>query len=147
MGSNIKISSNFKGSQIVFTPNKIIRDISGFKPKIIYEEYNLSDHPVDNLAFDIIFLETNIAHGVIFKGKRSGILLNFTIDVNPGYKYVANIRGGFQWYRMESKDFLSSISFNLKIENGKLVSFKDQSITFRLLIGEVWFLFNKWRRL
>ena len=37
----------------------------------------------------------------------------------------------------ESKDFISSISFELKKEYGILVSFNGQSITFRLSIKEV----------
>ena len=37
---------------------------------------------------------------------------------------------------MESKDFISSISFKLKNENGDLVSFNGQSITFRISTKE-----------
>ena len=39
---------------------------------------------------------------MIFK-KRSGIIHNFTLDVDPGYKYIETFRGGVQWYMMESK--------------------------------------------
>ena len=46
------------------------------------------------------------------------------MDVDPGYKYVENFRGGIQWYMMECKDFISSFSFELRNENGNLVSFK-----------------------
>ena len=38
---------------------------------------------------------------------------------------------------MENKDFISSISFKLRNENGEIVSFNGQSITFRLSIKEV----------
>ena len=38
---------------------------------------------------------------------------------------------------MESKDVISSICFKLKNENGSLVSFNGQSITFRLSIKEI----------
>ena len=54
-----------------------------------------------------------MALGMIFKGKRSGIFQKFTMDVDPGYKYVGNFRGGVQWFMMESKDINSTISFNL----------------------------------
>ena len=74
---------------------------------------------------------------MIFKGKRSGIIHNFTMDVDPGYKYIEKFRGGVQWYMMETKDFISSINFKLKNENGELVSFNGQSVTFRLSIKEV----------
>ena len=38
---------------------------------------------------------------------------------------------------METKDFVSSISFKLKNEIGALVSFNRESITFRLSIKKV----------
>ena len=51
---------------------------------------------------------------MIFRGKRSGIIHNFTIDVNPGYKNIEKFRGGVQWYMMKTKDFISSISSKFK---------------------------------
>ena len=109
----------------------------GFKPKVLVEKYNLSDYPLDILSFDNIFLECDIAQGMIFEGKRSQIIHNFTMDVDPGYKYIEKFRGGVQWYMMESKDVISSICFKLKNENNQIVSFNGQSITFRLSIKEI----------
>ena len=74
---------------------------------------------------------------MIFRGKRSRIIHNFTMDVDPGYKYIERFRGGVQSYMMESKDIISSICFKLKNENGNLVSFNGQSVTFRLSIKEI----------
>ena len=65
-----------------------IRDLLGFHAITLFEEYNLSKTPIDILSFDNIFRETNIAQGRFFKGKRSGKLHNWTMTVNPGYKYV-----------------------------------------------------------
>ena len=65
------------------------------------------------------------------------------MDVDSGYKYIENLRGGVQWYMMESKDNISSICFNLANENGNLVSFNGQSITFRLSTKKINFLFYK----
>ena len=76
---------------------------------------------------------------MIFRGKRSGIIHNFTMDVDPGYKYIGTFRGGVQWYMMESKDIVSSFCFNLKNEKNKIVSFNGQSITFRSSIKEIYF--------
>ena len=86
LGSTIEISSNITGCQIAFTPDDSIRDLLGFKPKVIHEEYNLSDYPVDILSFDNFFIQADIVQGMIFKGKRSGIIHNFTMDVDPGNK-------------------------------------------------------------
>ena len=84
------------------------------------------------LSFDKVSPEPNIARVMIFKGKRSGILHDFTMGVDPGYKYLEKFRGGVQWYMMESKDIISTISFKLKTEINQLVYFNGQSITFRL---------------
>ena len=63
--------------------------------------------------------------------------MNFTMSVSPGYKYDCRFEGGVQWYMMESKDVILSISFKLKNENNELVSFNGQSISFRLSIKEM----------
>ena len=74
---------------------------------------------------------------MIFKGKRSRIIHKFTMDVDLCYKYMEKFRGGVQWYMINKYDFISNISFKLKNENGELVSFNGQSITFRLPIKDV----------
>ena len=89
------------------------------------------------MSFDNFFIETDIAQGMIFRGGRTGIIHNFTADVDPGYKYIEKFRGGLQWYIMESKDIISSICFKLKNKIGNLVSFNGQSVTFRLSIKEI----------
>ena len=70
-----------------------IRDLLGFSGRS-YEDYTPSNNPVDFLSCDEIFIETDIAKGMIFKGKRIGIIHNFTMDVDLGYKYVEKFRGG-----------------------------------------------------
>ena len=135
LGSIIEITD--PEAAISFRPDDSIGSLLGFNKRTIYEEYNISDNPVDILSFDNIFIETDIAQGMIFKGKRKGIIHNFTMDVDPGYKYIEKFRGGVSWYMLETKDFISSINFKLKNENSQLVSFNGQSITFRLSIKEV----------
>ena len=71
---------------------------------------------------------------MIFRGKRSGIIMNFTMSVSPGYKYICRFDAGVQWYILEAKVVISSIFFKLKNENNELVSFNGQSISFRLSI-------------
>ena len=114
-----------------------IRDLLGFNARTLDQDSNFSPNPVDKTSFDSIFIETDIAKGMIFRGKRSGIIMNYTMNVNPGYKYDEKISGGISWYMMESKDIASSICFKLKNENNQLVSFNGQSITFRLSVKEI----------
>ena len=135
LGSIIEISN--QESAISFRPGDSIASLLGFNKRTIYEEYNLYDNPVDIISFDNIFIECDIAQGMIFRGKRSGIIFNFVMDVDPGYRYIHKFHGGIQWYMLETKDFISSINFKLKNENGRLVSFNGQSVSFRLSIKEV----------
>ena len=134
LGSIIEISPQVPIISFMFDDS--IRDRLGFNAGTLYEENNLSPNPVDIISFNNIFIETDIAKGMIFKGKRSGIIMNFTMSVSPGYKYMFRFEDGIQWYMMESKDVISSISFKSKNEDIELVSFNGQSISFRLSIKE-----------
>ena len=135
LGSIVEISN--QESAISFRPDDSIGSLLGFNKRAIYEEYNLSDNPVDIISLDNIFIECDIAQGMIFRGKRSGIIFNFVMDVDPGYRYIHKFHSGVQWYMLNTNDFISSINFKLKNENGDLVSFNGQSVTFRLSIKEV----------
>ena len=133
LGSIIQISPPI----ISFMFDDSIRDLLRFRARTLYEEYTPSNNPVDKLQFDIIFLECDIAQGMIFRVKRSGIIHNFTMDVDPAYKYIEKFREAVQWYMMESKDIHSNICFTIKNEKSQLVSFNGESITFRLSIEEI----------
>ena len=135
LGSIVEIKP--QGAIFGFVFDDSIGSLLGFDETILFEEYNLSPNPVDILSFDNIFIGCDIAQGMIFKGRRSGIIHNFTMDVDPGYKYIEKFRGGVQWYMMNTKDFISSINFKLKNENDNFVSFNGQSITFRPSIKEI----------
>ena len=99
---------------ISFLPDDNIRDLLEFSASIIQEEYKLSPNPVDILPFDNIFCETDIAQELIFKGKRSGLVHNFAMDVDPGWKHIEKFRGGVYWYKMHCKVFVPNTSFKFK---------------------------------
>ena len=135
LGSIIEISP--PGSVISFVPNDSIGKLLGFSKTTIYEEYNISPNPVEIISFDNIFIECDIARGMIYQGKQSNIIHNWTMTVDPGYKYIEQFFGGITLYMMENKDIISSICFKLKNEKHQLVSFNGQSVTFRLSIKEI----------
>ena len=112
LGSIIEISP--QGPIISFMFDDSIKDLLGIHAILLYEEYNLSTNPVDILSFDNIFLECDIAQGMIFKSRKSNIIQNWTMTVDPGYKYVEKFSGGISWYKMQSKDNISSICFKIK---------------------------------
>ena len=129
LGSVNEISP--QGPIISFMFDDSMRDFLRLNARTLYERYKLSTNPVDIISINKIFIETDIAKGTIFEGKRSGIIMNFMMSVSPGYKYVCRFEGGIQWYRMEPKDVISSISSNLKNEKNEWVSFTGQSISCR----------------
>ena len=135
LGSIIEISPQSPIFSLVFDDS--IRNLLGFNETILYKEYVLSPNPVDVLSFDNIFRNCDIAKGMIYKQKRSGIIHNWTMTVNLGYKYLEAFAGGITWYMMETKDGIASISFKLKNESKELVSFNCQSISLRLSIKEI----------
>ena len=132
LGSIIELSP--QGPIISFMFHDSIKDLLGFHANTLYEENKLSTNPVDILLFDTFFLEYDIAQGMIFKGRKSIFIHNWTMTLDPDYKYVEKFSGGISWYMMQSKEIISSICFKLKNENIQLVSFNSQSITFRLSI-------------
>ena len=77
-----------QGPIISFLFDDSIGTLLGFNETVLYEKHNISSNPIDILSFDNIFIETDIAKGMIFKGRRSGITMNFTMDVDPGYNYI-----------------------------------------------------------
>ena len=135
LGFMIKTSE--EGPLISFLLDDSIRNLSGFNASTIYGEYNSSPNTVDISSFDNILLGCDIAQGMIYEGRRSGTIHNWTMTLDPGYKYVETFTGGITWYMMESKDIILSISFRSKKENGNLVSFNGHSVTFRLSIKEI----------
>ena len=91
-GSIIEITPG-RGWRISFVQEANLRDVSGFKPRVIHEEYKVSQNPVDILSFDNSFLETEIANGTLIEGKLARVIHNFTMDLDPGYKYIEKFSG------------------------------------------------------
>ena len=117
------IENSPQGPIISFIIDDSMRGLLDFKARTFYEEHILSPNRVVILSFDNVFIERDIARATIFKAKRFGIIHNFTMDVDPGYKYIEKLRDGVQSYMMESRYSFSCICFKIKKENGISESF------------------------
>ena len=115
LGSIIEISP--QGPIISFMFDDSIKHLLGFHAITLFEDYILSTNPVDILSIDNIFLECDIAQGMIFKGRKSNIIHNWTMTIDPGSRYVENKSGSISWHMMQSIDIISSICS--KIKKGK----------------------------
>ena len=116
VGSIVEISP--QGWIIGFVFDDSFGNLLGFDETTLWQEYKLSPNPVDILSLDNIFLECDIAQGMIFRflEELSGIIHNFTMDLDLGYKYMEKFRGGVQWYIANTKNFITSINFKLKMK-------------------------------
>ena len=90
MGSFIEIIV-WEGWQISFVQDDSLRDLFGPEPVVIHQEYDSFYNPVD-ISFDNFFVETDIVPSMIFKGRRSAVIHNFKLDVDPGYKSIAKFQ-------------------------------------------------------
>ena len=67
LGSIMEIKP--QGTIIGFMYDDSIKIFLAFHETMLFKEYNLSPNPVDIISFDNNFIETDIAKGMIFKGK------------------------------------------------------------------------------
>ena len=88
---------------INFVQNDSIGDILSFDPVAIYEQFNLSHNPVEILSFDNVFLGSDIAQRMIPQAKRLGTIHVLTMDIDPGYKTINNLRGKFYGKRWKEE--------------------------------------------
>ena len=95
--SNKENSSNATGSEISFVHDDSIRDLLGFDSVVKNQKYTLSPNPVDIISFDKKFLETDTAQKLTFGDRRSGIIHEFAMAGDLGYKYIRKISAGLQW--------------------------------------------------
>ena len=128
LGSIIEISP--QGPIISFVFNDSIGNVLGFDETILSNEFNISANLVDVSSFDTTLIHTGIAHGMVFKTKRTDIIHKFSMYVNLGYKYIEKLRDGIQRYMMNSKDFNSSNIFFEKMKMMCLYLSTDKVLLF-----------------
>ena len=64
LGSIIEIHP--QGPILAFVFDNSMSNLVGFNETLLYEKYNSSDYPVDILSFDNIFIQCDVAKGMIF---------------------------------------------------------------------------------
>ena len=94
-----------QGPIIGFVYDHSVRNLLAFNETKLYKECNLSPNLVVILSLDNVFRECDIAQGMIFKGGRSGVIQNLTLEIDAGYKNIEKFRGGIQRYLMNTKYF------------------------------------------
>ena len=88
----------------------------GSRPEIENSWSNVSDIIIDINASDKLPIETDNAKCLIFMGHRLCVNLYFTMDVDPGYKYMETFNSPPKWLMIGSLEKIPSLSFKLKNE-------------------------------
>ena len=82
MGSILEFSG--QEPMISFFHGEKIQDPWRLDPFVFSEKHSLSPNPIDLISFSVVFLQTDVAQGMIFRSKRTGTLHNFNMEVDLG---------------------------------------------------------------
>ena len=95
LGSSTAIDLG-RGWQFSFAQDDILGKLLSFKQTLKYDECILWKTLVDILSIYSVFLQKDMARGVIFKGIRTAKIQIFRMDIGPRYKQIEKFRGRFQ---------------------------------------------------
>ena len=104
LGSIVEILT--PGPQISFVFDDSIGTLLGFNEILLWGKYNLSGNPVDILSFDNIFLETDIARGMIWIYYFNKLFHNYKVLC---YFKGSNCGRGVVLYQHQVLSFATSI--------------------------------------
>ena len=73
---------------------------------------------------------------MIIKGDKSGIIHNWSFDVNPDWLYVEQFRGEIIWHDLIQTYQKNSMTFKLIDKDKKLVSLNGDNVVFTISIQD-----------
>lgn len=108
-----------------------IASLLGFK-EAVYEPniIHTSDKEVNIITVNVIEVTCNVAHGSYRNGKESHIIHEFYPSVPPGYKIIEKPHNVI--YLPVNSQALNNITCELRDQSGKLVNFRNETISLRL---------------
>lgn len=116
---------------IDFTQIKSIGSLLGFDKKVLGKnETHISQHPINIINVNAIFIECNIVCNSFANGKSTHIIHMFYPTVPPGFKIVEHPTNVI--YLPINTREIREITLKIVDQNGKLINFKKELITIRL---------------
>lgn len=116
------------------TPNSI-GPLLGFR-NMSYDadKKHMSESLVDICKINCIYIESNLIAGSFNNGKQCHTIHEFYPNVPPGYKII-EIPRHMVLYALNCTE-INRVSIALKDQNGKLIDFRGEPISIRLLIQD-----------
>jgi hypothetical protein len=121
--------------QVDFRPTNTIGPLLGFSSSILLHGYNESQNIVDIMSVNSILVNTDIINGSYVNKNQTSAIYSFFPNVPPGYKFIG--RPYQLIYYPINIYCIESIRIWLTDQDGKLVNFRGERCTIRIMIKEV----------
>ena len=120
------INSNVK---VDFTINNSIRTILGFNSKIYDHGRHLSEHTVNIMNINSIFVHTNVIGSTYVNGSQTPVIYSFFPDIPPGGKIIVQPR--VLIYLPISISVISRLSSWLTDQDGRRLNLRGEELTLK----------------
>ena len=120
------INSNVK---VDFTINNSIRTILGFNSKIYEHGRHLSEHTVNIMNINSIFVHTNVIGSTYVNGSQTPVIYSFFPDIPPGGKII--VQPQVLIYLPISISVISRLSSWLTDQEGKRLNLRGEELTLK----------------
>src|SRR5438093_6814498 len=122
--------------KVSFREEKTIRELLGFKPKIVSQGYNISDSTVQITRISAILIHSDLISGSYNNGIEVDILYSFPAYTVPvGYKI--NVTPQSMIYLPINRKIISNMNFAIKNEEGHILDFKGENIVIAIHLRQV----------
>ena len=121
--------------QIDFRPTNTIGPLLGFSSSILLHGYNESQNIVDIMSVNSILVNIDIINGSYVNKNQSSAIYSFFPNVPPGYKFIG--RPNQLVYYPINRYCIENIRIWLTDQDGKLLNFRGERCTIRIVIREV----------
>jgi len=125
-----------KSYQIDFRVKNSIASTLGFKPRILWSGYNLSDNIVDITKINLLLVNVDIISGGYVNGARSPAIYSFDPNrVSPGYKLEERPSPKVIYYQL-NKNNIDSVRLWVTDQDSNSVDVRGENISVKLHIRE-----------
>lgn len=131
-----EIKSKF---EIDFTNKHSIGQVLGFEKKILLANIlHESTLPLDIIKVRMIRVDCNITSGAYLNSEKSHTIIEFDIDVEPGFKITKEPQNIIYLpVRPEGRQFIDNITLRVLDDTGNLINFQGEKIIVKLELKKI----------
>ena len=115
--------------QVDFSGEKSIRTVLGFNPKTYTNGRHLSEHTVDIMRVNSIFVHTDVIGSAYVNGSQTPVIYSFFPDIPPGAKIIVQPR--VLIYLPISLSIISRLTSWLTDQNNEELNLRGEELTIK----------------